>query len=597
MKPKAVPPGPAALHAAIVDNLIAAGVSPRRARAATRAHIPIRSGPNPVRRYLARDRHPLVSGDSAPAPIVALIHSLPQRGTRLVLPRCPRCGKDLIAGLTFDETAQGWSCAACQRPTGRCGRCGRRTRLRIVTPTHQLCAPCVRLDRTLWPLCPRCGKPSCERRGSKRCRLCRLTRDVPIERCVTCGVVHQRDRTQCVKCELRAFVHDALDRAAHLHPWRDFILTDVATRRQVKLSDFYATYGNAIRELGRQRTLDLAWLDAQQPRLRAHLVAELTACGILRGEAAGPQARFERWLARFFAEDAGADLTPEHRSIVERYFRWHISRRDRARAAKQIPPEIHYFTNRCNAVRAITKLLLQLHSGHASLAHCTVAHLQRFHLDRRRSILVFMRWARRHGLTHCRVPPEPKTLVRAGVGGREREDTIARLLHDESMPLRIRVAGLLVHCGFGLLQIVQIRLIDVIEPDRVTIVIGAAKYGLRRDVGALVARLRESHDRATRNQHLHGSSTWLFPGLFVGRHLEAESLGTQLRRWGIAARLARNAFFLIAAQRLLWLIVALRALNKTTSSLGTWRKVSNGRYAAYFGNLAGPPARRHASRV
>ena len=126
-----------------------------------------------------------------------------------------------------------------------------------------------------------------------------------------------------------------------------------------------------------------------------------------------------------------------------------------------------------------------------------------------------------------------------------------RLLHDDTLHLPDRVAGLLVLLfGQSPAGIVALTIHDVIRTDQDThLRLGPAPVHLPEPTDDLLHRLI----RTRRTSTLLGPTTdhpWLFPGASPARPMAAHTLGTRLRTLGVPPRLARNTALMDLANQL-----------------------------------------------
>lgn len=541
-----------------------------------------------IQRHVKMHRRWATSGTAAPQPIVSLLNAVEKRGqTTIALPRCSGCRGLLLAGVPLNGTLiRGWFCHDCQwrSPQVHCSRCGKRVLVRALMPDGPICQHCSAIDASTWQPCRTCGVRGNLAPYDNSCPHCRKPCESPIARgafCWTCGVQTKRAYwTHCRACQERSFVQSALRRIPAFRPLQEWLFSCIERTGRSGFLALRGPYGAALRVLGANGSVDFEWLDQLANVTRAHLTADLLATGVIVAADLDPVSRFERWVARLDV----ASLTSEHRRALMQYVRWSMVFHDRRRLLAR--PALNRFKGRCAEVHAIMRFFENLQSSGRSLGKCNRADLERFGVGA--SVLTFVRWARKQQLTHCIVPAKVKARELVGLGTAQRDAMISRLLTDESLPLDLRVAGLLVHFGFDGVRTLALRLTDIQDGSPVRINVGRGQYCMRADVGALVVRLRDAPVRTHPHHYHQQPSPYLFPGRFVGTPCGLTTLYKLLRCHGIRIRPARNAFFLAMSQRLIWLKVALKALDLHICGISQWRAASNGKYALYYANYRRP---------
>ena len=348
------------------------------------------------------------------------------------------------------------------------------------------------------------------------------------------------------------------------------------------------SYGNALWRLGRRGFVDLTLIDSLQKTVRVHLLADLDAAGLLTATDVSEVERVERWGLAFLERSAVNMVSEDHLAVV-RYFRWSLIRKDRARESRSLKP-LTRFRRRTYQLRQIVAFCVELRKRGYAIATCSTEHLIP---APSKGVCSFLRWARSQRLTAVRLPDRPYAAPYKGYGSKQRADMMAKLLSDDSVALRSRVMGLLVFIGFDLSQLSSIKIADLILDDVTCIRIGREKYGIREDVAAILRRYLSSSKLGPTSWKNYGESRWLFPGRFQGRPMSRATAIARLRAIGIGTALARNSFLLAISQNLIWLVVTLKALNRSLSSVANWRRAGNGKYASYFGNAFKFGVRRH----
>ncbi|MGP4088806.1 hypothetical protein [Streptomyces sp. KR55] len=255
-------------------------------------------------------------------------------------------------------------------------------------------------------------------------------------------------------------------------------------------------------------------------------------------------AGIERHLARMVARH------PQHAPLLRPYVRWSVLPRARRRAAR-IPSTRGRTTWSSTRVNAAVDFLQHLAALGLSLDKATQHHIDQWLAGgptTRYETRDFIVWAARRG--HCtpltvphRSKAEPETMD---------EDThwdlLQQCLHDEELPLDVRVAGsLLLLFGQHLSGIVTLTTAHLGNTDgHTTLRLDDTPIRLPNPLGHLLNRLAEE-------QPQHGwaantSSNWLFPGIRPGTHRSTGPLSRALAAHGIPIRPSRATALLQLAQ-------------------------------------------------
>jgi hypothetical protein len=364
----------------------------------------------------------------------------------------------------------------------------------------------------------------------------------------------------------------AVDRPDHARGW----LAKPEVRRLL------AAIGSAQRpvthalldELGHSKTLD-------------YLRAVLVASSVLpdRDETI---TRLERWIV---ATVEGRDQ-PDDRRILHGYAVWHHLRRLRGRLDGRPATVLQEWYVRTCVIGAV-QLLDFLADRGMRLRGCTQAEVDEFLANVATypaDSAAFVRWAVKNKHASGLTAPATRWVGPTGPHDEQaRWDTARRLMHDDGLPIRARVAGLLlVLYAQHLSSIVGLTVDHVArEHDTVTIRLGAVPIVLPPPLDALMSDLI-----ATRrgNTLLDTPGTWLFPGRHPGKPSTAGGLALELRNVGVRPRQHRNtALFSLAAQ--LPAAVLARMLGIHIDVAVQWQRASAGDWNAYAADVATRPVR------
>ena len=298
-------------------------------------------------------------------------------------------------------------------------------------------------------------------------------------------------------------------------------------------------------------------------------------------------AKFDR-AARIVlgALDAGQD-----RAHVRAFALWQVQH-DLARR------ERHEQTTQKSAANSLALVRAAVELTNWTASHgMTLAGLRQENLDRwmaegssTASIRPFLGWAARGGLTAPLIAA--RRVARSQIDplcGPARLDLVRRLLHDETLDVRDRVAGCLILIyAQPLTRILALTIDnDAISPQRVTITFGRDPVQLPEPLAGLTATLaRDRRGRGT--TAAHGSpAPWLFPGMRVGQPLDYTYLQRRLRRLGIPRLRGRTGALITLAGALPPSILA-ELLGISETSATKWYRLAGGEWSRYAARTARP---------
>jgi integrase len=218
----------------------------------------------------------------------------------------------------------------------------------------------------------------------------------------------------------------------------------------------------------------------------------------------------------------------------------------------------------------------------------TLEGLRQEHLDRwlaegperRKNVRAFIRWAVRRGITGPLTVNPPSTQQHVDPANQgERLAQLHRLLTDDSLDLRDRVAGSLVLLfAQRISRLVLIAKDDVQERDRrVFLRLGNEPLLLPKPLATLTRQLRDTPPNPTTP---NTSCKWLFPGRLPGTNLSEHYMRERLTRQGIKALPARNSAVLQLGQAVPAAILAdLLGFHENTTE--RWTKLAGGDWTRY----------------
>lgn len=554
------------------------------------------------RTVLLADRLHQAGAEGVPAPkcphcdrAVRLTHSIKRMrvcGTcynRAKAEPCKWCGRHRPVAGRDDAGAP--ICVTCRREEPayqeKCGVCGRLDAVAARTADGPLCSVCLKPPVVL---CGSCGKlRGCmfAKTDSPRCRACsrklepcidcrRLSRVTartargPV--CENCWEKAPEAHRPCQQCGVvERLFHFGLCRRCAGERQLQTLLTPPDGKRRPELDKVAA----ALLDLNPRRTLlylresttanrlviDLAAgacelsheaLDARLSHQHRDLAVEyfraiLVSAGILpvRDEYL---ARLERWIE----QKTAAIEDPEDRRLITAFARWDRIARIRRRARGK---PISSFTSdiaQTQIAKAIT-FLNWIKGQEETLATCRQPHIDLWLTSEEHQgpyvARPFVRWAVRSKFaTSISIPNQKQRTYHRPLDADERWATARRLLNDDSIETRDRVAGLMVLL-YGQFPARTCRLtVDHVIHDESGVALRLNKLPLKikPPMDGLVLQLVDlarDHERTViSNEH---NVPWLFPSLQMpGRPMTSQQLGRRLRNIGLFSEAGRSAALL-----------------------------------------------------
>ncbi|GAA4612801.1 hypothetical protein GCM10023195_55120 [Actinoallomurus liliacearum] len=590
------------------------------------------------------------AGAEAPTPaVLRLIGKLCEAGAvGVVRPPCPHCGRVIKLHRPIGGQWRCRTCVAKSRaqPCSGCGRvceaaarndqgepicpnclvsdpanlevCVNCGRLRVVntrSPDGPLCPTCPPLPTTTCSICEQrrpCGSsrltglawcPSCQHRD-ERCSRCGqvkpvgsgpltepLCRDCTVPAFPDCPVCEDSPRPgQCVECRLELRLRKLMtgpDGVTHpaLLPLRDALAaTDPPGTALRWLAKEPVATVLADVAAGRRQLTHADLDELPQRTILNHLRSVLVATGTLP-----PRDEQMARLERFLIDALAARPDPDQRQLLHRYAVWHLLRRLRRRNNGSLTTNEQY-TVVLQRVRSATALLDWLTAHDLTLASCGQADLDQWLTDDDAShhhhAGHFVRWAARQRLTTLSFPATRWQGPTRVIDDQARWDAARRLLHDDTIGSRDRLAGLLV-----LLYAQPVARISRLTTDHVTIddttatiQLGTTPITLPEPVANLTRHVLDGK-RGHATTGAAAPSPWLFPGGQPGRPIRATHLGTRLKDLGIQPGQARSTALFQLATELPAALLA-RMLGIHIDVAVAWQRASSGDWMNYAADVS-----------
>ena len=331
-----------------------------------------------------------------------------------------------------------------------CARCGRQAAKAANWSDGPICRTCFDKATRTHGSCPGCRSerllPGRDASGMPVCRDCAgITRDFSCNRCRIEGPLLAG--RLCHRCTLTDRLTVLLDDGTgRIHPPLVPLFDQLRTMQRTKSGLAWLANPRPralLQDLaaGRLALTHEAFQQLPNWRTAAYLRDILMQCGVL--PAVDRQLLlFERWLTGHLA--AVAD--PEHARVLRRFATWHQLRRLRAKAGKGPLGNSPACEARHQLIQA-GSFLTWLTSRGVLLEHCRQLDLDTWHSEKyatRRPAKTFLNWCMKTGRMPALTIPSRSTGNPAPMGQHHRIAALQRLVTDETLPLRSRIAGSLI---------------------------------------------------------------------------------------------------------------------------------------------------------
>lgn len=284
-------------------------------------------------------------------------------------------------------------------------------------------------------------------------------------------------------------------------------------------------------------------------------------------------------------------LGSEDVALVRRFAHWQVLRGMR-QASQQGRLTQGVTDGARRRIRVAVDLVTFFRAHGATPATATQDLLERHQQQRGRRLdaeHAFVGWLHRTRVnTTLKMPYLPATTPTVTVADDQRWDAVELLLHDQSLRLYTRVAGLFVLLfAQPLSQVVRMRTDQVNLTDqavRVTFHTVAVQMPAGLD-----DLLREQLQQRGRSLYASRDTGWLFPGGNPGRHLATENVRAQLVARGIKPYQNRKAALFQLAGDVPAPVLA-ELIGLTHDNAASWAKLAGRDWTAYIAERASPLA-------
>ncbi|WP_435603447.1 hypothetical protein [Streptomyces sp. bgisy130] len=491
--------------------------------------------------------------------------------------QCVDCGR---VRWISRHTAEGPLCDTCAKPlTAVCALCGQTRPCHLSSAGQRRCRPCSQ-HREACSVCRQVRRVTARTPDGPLCERCYDNSEASFKTCPDCGTVDRSWHfSLCPKCAATRQLAKILGPADQLTADMGRLMASLLAKPRATLHWLEMSAGaDVLQELASGACpMTHEALDARLPsKALRHLRARLVVARLLPARDEN-LAELERWLDSTIK----ALTDDDDRKLIRSFATWGQLARLRRQIGRDRPvTPAQTATVRRNVRSAIT-LLAWLHDSGATLATCTQAHLNDWALTGKKdwySARTMVGWAVNAG--HARrveVPRRPRNdAVSPPLDADERWKATRRLLHDDAVDLRDRVAGLLLLLyAQPMTAIVRLNTDHlVVTADATNLVLAELPLHLPDPLDSLVNQL------ASQSTPLRDGPAWLFPGALAGRHMSSTTLGVRLRNLGIGPRRGRNAALLDLCAQLPSAVIA-RLLGMSPGTADRWAGAGRrGSYAA-----------------
>jgi hypothetical protein len=433
-----------------------------------------------------------------------------------------------------------------RRELTACSHCGHDRKCSRLILGEAVCGTCALRFARAPKTCPGCGEAKIlafyNSTGGAACAAC-CGAD-PIYGCVTCGREDSQFGRRCAPCTLSERVSVLLaDPSGRVHPQLVpvFDALMAARRPQTALYWLSRSPGPGILASMAKGEIEISHAGLDQiPTSKAvsYVRDLLSALEVLpphhsRLEAVTP------WLA-----DTLAALPGEHADIVGRFANWQVLRKLRAKDQRGVLTPKSVENGRASILTAI-RFLAWLAENDTTLAAATQGDLERYlvaYPGRGEVLTSFIRWSNQTKVTSgLQLPTWQRALPQVVLSDQDRWAQVELLIHDESIRLYVRVAGLFTLLfAQPLTKICRMKVsqVSVHHDGHVTVNFGSLDIELPDPLDRLVI---EQLSRPGQSSYVSQPDHWLFPGGIPGRHLGTETIRMQLVPRGIQPSNARKA--------------------------------------------------------
>jgi hypothetical protein len=447
---------------------------------------------------------------------------------------CSVCGRLKPCSYATTATPVCWSCK--QRRVDVCAVCGEQRPIKAASAIGPLCDGCEWRRLRAKATCERCGQHRRPALHAGTGVLCGDCAGIPQTRiCTGCGMEDiTYDRGRCPACSLHARLEQwRIDGPpaviARLDP---HLATLERSPRPLSVLQWLAKPGGRTLAEIAAGTVELSHeaLDAvDRGRSTDDLRAALVHASVLDGRDES-LALMKRWTA----DTLGVLASGRDATTARAFATWKVGRELAARRARQGPDA---FATRMpkHWIGAAVELTSWLHAQNRELVDLDQPLLDAWLADgpvnRARTVRPFVVWLERRDRHDLRIPTDRGGTPVIALDDRQRLAALRRLLHDDAIDPRLRLAG----CLVALYAQPASRVVRLTRAD-LQLADAGPQIRLGRNMIALPLQLGDVA-RLTLATTTEGG--WLFPGQKAGLPMHPAHLARRLSRLGVPVAPAR----------------------------------------------------------
>jgi hypothetical protein len=459
------------------------------------------------------------------------------------------------------------------RAATTCGHCGEHRPCSRVILEQRVCQRCMLRFRRAPKPCPGCDQIKVlafhDAQRQPSCAAC--TGNDPVYACIECGREDNPFGRRCGPCEVHVRLTGLLsDPSGRIHPRLQPVFDTLLAAPRPQSTLYWLTRSSSRPDILRNMAcgeLDIshATFEAMPDHRAVRYLRDLLAgVGVLAPYHPGLE-RITPWLRGILAS-----APKQHADLIDRFARWQLLRRLRLLGGQDRITRGSEQNARATILSTV-RFLRWLDEHDTTITATTQADLDHYlvrYPGRAPMIAVFLDWTTRTGITaDLQVPAASRPLPEVTLSDHDRWRHVERLLHDDTMQLYARIAGL-----FILLFAQPLSRICRMKPEQValrsdgTVAVTFDKVPIEMPElldGLVLDQLaRSRHDRYANHQ-----KRWLFPGRHASRHLATENIRKRLVSCGIHPFDARKAaMFQLAAEIPTPILGELLGLSPTTAT-------------------------------
>lgn len=507
--------------------------------------------------------------------------------------KCYRAPKRICAGCGKRERSyrlaeNGHLCRKCGAAAVACAYCGvANRRIEASLPDGPCCYACYRKAWAKPGICVLCEERHAIVTSLGFCWKC-VGATVRGKVCHGCGFEGLLLKAgQCERCALKKLALDYFAKpdgsmTSQIRLVYDVLVSTVEPRNAIGwLNESPAAKKiKSIIEDGR----DLTYEDFISPTYDRTLTFArdlFLSCGAVTKQV-GDVAELQAWLERTCVERL---RSASSKALIKQFAHWSVFK-DFRRLTKSGTSEEYSSKFARSTLLGAIDLVVWIEARNLTLATCTQVELDVFFA---RSVTMeraikYVRWLGRRGAMPKLKTPVREKPKRVAADEESRLETIARLLTDESLPLQVRVSGLLVGLyGQMMGRLRQLKKNHIVvdrESGEVSIADGRSEpLPLEQCIGDLLLQLCQG-------QPIHGGiasgteSDWVFEGHRPGRAVTESGIARQFSQAGIDMRELRGAALVDLAREMELQLVS-KTLDLCDETAYSWWARGGNEYRSY----------------